>query len=207
MLSVALTGNIAAGKSTVAGYFRRWGAVVLDADQLVREVQAPGSAVNQVIVRRFGPEVLLPDGQLDRARLRGIVMADSEARLALEAIVHPAVEARRQVSLAEARRQGARIVVSDIPLLFEAHDPAGFDAVVLVDAPESIRLQRLVWDRGLGESEARRLMAAQLPSAAKRAWRAPDGTGPIIIENDRGLAQLEQRARTVWDQLVARAGT
>lgn len=206
MLNVALTGNVAAGKSTVAGHLRRWGAVVLDADQLVREVQMPGSAVNQAIVRRFGPDVLLPDGHLDRARLRGIVMADSEARLALEAIVHPAVEARRQVSMAEAWRQGARIVVSDIPLLFEAHDPAGFDAVVLVDAPESTRLQRLVWDRGLGEAEARRLMAAQLPTAAKRAWRGPNGEGPIIIENDQGLEQLERRARVVWEELMARAG-
>jgi dephospho-CoA kinase len=206
MLNVALTGNIAAGKSTVAGHFRRWGAVVLDADQLVREVQMPGSAVNQAIVRRFGPDVLLPNGHLDRARLRGIVMADSEARLALEAIVHPAVEARRQVGVADAWRQGARIVVSDIPLLFEAHDPAGFDAVVLVDAPESTRLQRLVWDRGLGEAEARRLMAAQLPTAAKRAWRGPNGEGPIIIENDQGLEQLERRARVVWEELMARAG-
>ena len=205
MLNVALTGNIAAGKSTVADLFRRWGAVVLDADQLVREVQAPGSDVSRAIVRRFGSGVLLPDGQLDRARLRGIVMADSEARLALEAIVHPAVEARRQARLGEARQRGARIVVSDIPLLFEALDPAVFDAVVLVDAPEPTRLQRLVWDRGLGEAEAHRLMAAQLPSATKRAWRGPRGEGPIMIDNDQGLVELEQRARAVWEELVARA--
>jgi dephospho-CoA kinase len=205
VLNVALTGNIAAGKSTVAEHFRRWGAVVLDADQLVREVQSPGSPVTVAIARRFGPAVLLPDGQLDRARLRGIVMADSEARRALEAIVHPAVEIRRRARLAEARGQGARIVVNDIPLLFEALDPARFDAVVLVDAPEAVRLQRLIRERGLSESEARRLMAAQFPSATKRAWRGPHGEAPVIIENDGDPAQLEQRARAAWDELVTRA--
>jgi dephospho-CoA kinase len=205
MLNVALTGNIAAGKSTVADLFRRWGAVLLDADQLVREVQAPHSPVLAAIAERFGPAVILPDGALDRPRLRGIVMADPDARLALEAIVHPAVQERRAARLEEARRAGARIVINDIPLLFEVMDPAAFDAVVLVDAPEEVRLARLVRERGLAEPEARRLMAAQLPSETKRAWRNPAGKGSFIIENDGDLARLEERARAVWEELVARA--
>ena len=124
MLNIALTGNIAAGKSTVADWFRRWGATLIDADQLVREVQAPGSEVLARIAERFGAGVLLPEGELDRARLRGIVMAEPSARRDLEAIVHPAVQARRVVRVEEARRRGDRIVVNDIPLLFEALDPA-----------------------------------------------------------------------------------
>lgn len=205
MLNVALTGNIAAGKSTVADLFRRWGAVLLDADQLVREVQAPHSPVLAAIARRFGPAVILPDGNLDRPRLRAIVMADPDARLALEAIVHPAVQERRATRLEEARRAGAQIVVNDIPLLFEVMDPAAFDAVVLVDAPEDVRLARLRHQRGLAEPEARRLMAAQLPSQVKRAWRDAAGKGSFIIDNDGDLAGLEQRARAVWEELVARA--
>ncbi len=206
MLNVALTGNIAAGKSTVAEFFRRWGGVVLDADKLVREVQAPGSPVLGAITARFGPETILPDGTLDRTRLRGIVLADPEARRDLEAIVHPAVQERRQHRVAEARAQGARIVINDIPLLFESLDPAAFDAVVLVDAPEETRLARLVWDRGLTETEARQLMAAQQPSAGKRSWRGPSGDGPMILDNDAGLDRLEERARAVWEALDARAG-
>jgi dephospho-CoA kinase len=205
VLNVALTGNIAAGKSTVAHLFQRWGAVLLDADQLVREVQAPRSPVLTAIARRFGPAVILPDGNLDRPRLRAIVMADPDARLALEAIVHPAVQERRATRLEEARRAGARIVVNDIPLLFEVMDPAAFDAVVLVDAPEDVRLARLMQQRGLAETEARRLMAAQLPSQVKRAWLNRAGKGSFIIDNDGDLARLEQRARAVWEELVDRA--
>ena len=207
MLNVALTGNIAAGKSTVADLFRRWGATLIDADQLVREVQAPGTPVLDGITERFGAGVLLPDGELDRARLRAIVMADPDARRDLEALVHPSVQARRSERVEEARRRGDRIVVNDIPLLFEALDPGLFDAVVLVDAPEEIRLRRLVEDRGMPEVEAQRLLSAQQPSGPKRAWRGgPRGKGPFIIANDDTLARLEERARAVWEELVALAG-
>jgi dephospho-CoA kinase len=202
MLSVALTGNVAAGKTRVAELFRRWGATLIDADQLVREIQTAGTPEFAAIVARFGPEVVAPDGNLDRAALRARVFADSAARLALEAIVHPAVNRRREQLLAEARRRGDRIVVSDIPLLFESLDPAKFDAVVLVDAPEDVRLARLLSDRGLSPEEARRMMAAQWPAERKRAWRDPAGRGPRVIENESDLATLERRARAVWDALV-----
>jgi dephospho-CoA kinase len=206
MLNVALTGNIAAGKSTVADLFRRWGATLIDADQLVREVQSRGSPVLDRIADRFGVEVLLPDGELDRARLRAIVMADPSARRDLEALVHPAVQTRRSVRVEQARQRGDRIVVNDIPLLFEALDPGLFDAVVLVDAPEESRLRRLVQDRGMPEVEARRLLAAQQPSGPKRAWRGgPRQEGPFIIDNDGARTRLEERARAVWEELVALA--
>ena len=199
MLNVALTGNIAAGKSAVADLFRRWGAAVLDADAIVREVQAPGSPVLRRIAERFGDAILRQDGALDRPALRRAVMADANARAALERIVHPAVYTRRAELAAEAERRGDRIVVSDIPLLFESGDPGAFDAVVLVDAPEAIRLRRLVEQRGLDEAEARAMIAAQLPAAAKRA------RSDFVIENDGDLAALERAASAVWHALVARA--
>lgn len=206
MLSIALTGNVASGKSRVAELFRRWGATVIDADQLVREIEAPGTPGFQAIVTEFGPEVVAPDGTLDRAALRACVFSHPDLRLKLEGIVHPAVATRRAALEEGARRRGARIVVNDIPLLFESLDPAAFDAVVLVDAPESLRLARLVGERRLAESEARQIMAAQWPAERKRAWRDASGRGAFIIENDGNLASLEQRARVVWDQLASRAG-
>jgi dephospho-CoA kinase len=203
MLNVALTGNIAAGKTRVAELFRRWGATVIDADTLVREVQAPGTPEFAAIEARFGSAVVAPDGTLDRARLRAVVFADPDARHALEAIVHPAVARRRRELLTEARARGDRVAVSDIPLLFESMDPAEFDAVVLVDAPESIRLERLVRRRGITPEKARLIMAAQWPSEQKRSWRGPAGRAPLVIENDADFATLERRARAAWDALLA----
>jgi dephospho-CoA kinase len=199
MLNVALTGNIAAGKSAVAELFRRWGATVLDADAIVREVQAPGGPVMRQIVDRFGAAVVRPDGSLDRAGLRRIVMADAGAREALERIVHPAVYARRAELAAEAAARGDRIVVSDIPLLFESGDAGAFDAVVLVDAPEPVRLRRLMERRGLSETEAWGMIRAQLPASAKRA------RSDYVIDNDGDLAALKRAASEVWHALVARA--
>ena len=200
---VALTGNIAAGKSTVASLFREWGATVIDADQLVREVQAPGSPVLAAITRRFGNEVLLPDGSLDRPRLRAIVTADARSRHDLEGLVHPAVQARRSALVEAARARGATLLVSDIPLLFEVLDPSAFDAVVLVDAPEPLRLARLL-ERGLSGAEAQRMIMAQLPSDVKRAWRGGHPPkGPFVIDNDRGRDELVARTRAVWEALRA----
>jgi dephospho-CoA kinase len=202
MLLVALTGNVASGKSRVADLFRRWGGTIVDADALVRELQAPGSPVLAAIAARFGPQVVRPDGTLDRDRLRALILADPEARSALNAIVHPAVERLTRERIAAARDRGDRIVVCEIPLLFEVRDPGHFDAVVLVDAPEATRLTRLRTTRGLSDEEARRLMALQLPAAAKRAWRGgPGNRSPFVIENDGDLPTLERRARAVWDEL------
>jgi dephospho-CoA kinase len=199
MLSVALTGNIGAGKSTVAGLFQRWGATIIDADQLVRELQASGRPVLRDIAARFGAEVIARDGTLDRAALRRKVLADSEALADLNRIVHPEVRRRRLELLAEARQRGDRIVVSDIPLLFEADDPTAFDAVVLVDASESVRRTRLITARGLTAGDADRMMAAQQSSAAKRS------RSDYVIQNDGDVASLERNAAAVWQALLARA--
>jgi dephospho-CoA kinase len=198
-LSVALTGNIGAGKSTVAEHFRSWGATLIDADQLVREVQAPGQPALKDIAARFGAEVIFSDGSLDRAALRARVLGDPTALADLNRIVHPAVHRRRLELLGEARARGDRIVVSDIPLLFEADDPGTFDAVVLVDAPEMVRRARLLASRALSPVEADRMMAAQLSSTPKRA------RSDYVIDNDGDLPALERAARAVWEALLARA--
>ncbi len=203
MIRIALTGNAAAGKSTVARLLESWGVPLIDADRIVHQLQAPGTPLLSQIVRRYGPEVLTPAGELNRGRLRALVLRDSQARKDLEAMVHPAVEQRRAALEAQARRDGARLVVHDIPLLFEALDPAAFDAVILVDAPEPIRLARLR-ARGLSEGEARDLMAAQLPSAVKRSWQGGPGDRPaFLIENDGSETVLEERARRVWGEIAA----
>jgi dephospho-CoA kinase len=199
VLSVALTGNVAAGKSAVAAHFAAWGAAVIDADVIVHELQRPGTEVHDAIVRRFGHRVVGARGQLDRAALRARILTDPDARRALEAIVHPAVARRRDELLATARDAGAAVAVSVIPLLFEVLDPAEFDAVVLVDAPEAERRRRLVEGRGLDPDEADRLLAAQLPSRAKRT------RSTWVIDNDGTRAELERRARVVWDALAAAA--
>jgi dephospho-CoA kinase len=199
MLHVALTGNIAAGKTTVANLFRLWGATIIDADALVREAQAPGGAVLAAIVDRFGADVIDAGGGLDRAALRRRVMGDAAALAALNAIVHPAVQRRRADLADAAEARGERVVVSDIPLLFEAADPAEFDAVVLVDAPIEIRRARLMRERALTAAEADRMIEAQQPAESKRA------RSDYLIENGADLAALEADARRVWAALEALA--
>jgi dephospho-CoA kinase len=199
MLSVALTGNIGAGKTTVAELFARWGATIIDADRLVREVQAPGQPELARIAVRFGSEMVGSDGTLDRAALRAKVLADPAALADLNRIVHPEVHRRRLQLLGEARARGDRIVVSDIPLLFEADVPGAFDAVVLVDAPEMVRRARLLASRALSPEEVDRMMAAQQSATPKRA------RSHHIIENDGDLPALERAARAVWEALLARA--
>jgi dephospho-CoA kinase len=199
MLNVALTGNIAAGKSAVADLFRRWGATVIDADEIVREVQAPGGPVMREIAARFGGSVMRADGSLDRPALRRRVMADPDALAALNRIVHPAVQTRRAELTAAARSRGDRLVVSDIPLLFEAAEPSEFDVIVLVDAPEEVRLARLMEHRGLAREEALRMIQAQMPAREKRT------RSDYVIENDGDPAALERAAKAVWRALRSRA--
>jgi dephospho-CoA kinase len=197
MRVLALTGNVAAGKSTVAEHLRTLGAVLIDADAIVRELQAPGTPVHARIVAHFGPEILGADGTLDRQALRARVLADPAERLALEAIIHPEVEAERRRQVARAAAAGATLVIAEIPLLFEAADPSVYDGVILVDAPEAERRRRLVEERGLPPDQADRLLAAQWPAAHKRA------RATWIIDNDGDRATLLDRTDALW-QLITR---
>lgn len=194
MLSVALTGNVAAGKSSVVRWFARWGATIIDADAIARETQRPGTEVFAAIVQQFGNDVVGPDGKLDRATLRRRVLADEKLLTSLNAIVHPAVQRRRAKLISDALAHGVDIVVNDIPLLFEVLDPSEFDIVVLVDAPEQVRLERLL-RRGLEPKEAERLIASQLPSGRKRAL------ADIVIDNHGSLDDLRRAAKEAWKRI------
>lgn len=199
MLLIGLTGNIAAGKSTVSRLFTGWGATVIDADELARQAVAPGAPALDALVARWGPSMLLADGTLNRAALRHIVFGDAAERAALDAIVHPAVARLRAAEVAAAEARGDRLVICDIPLLFEAGLTTSVSGIVLVDAPVAVRRARLVRDRGLEADEADAMINAQWPSEAKRPranW---------VIENNGTPAQLEKRARAVYDELVAHA--
>lgn len=195
MLIVGLTGNIASGKSAVAARLADHGAVIVDADILAREVVEPGRPALAAIAHRWGDAVLRPDGALNRAALRRIVFADPAERAALDAIVHPAVGRLRAAAIETARRRGEPIVVCDIPLLFEAGLENTVDTIVLVDAPESVRRERLIRDRHLAPAEADAMIAAQMPAREKRA-RAQH-----IVENDGTLEELETRVDALWQAL------
>ena len=199
MLLVALTGNIAAGKSSVATLFVARGATLIDADVLARHAVRVGTPGYDAIVRRWGDSVLSADGVLDRGALRRIVFDQPDELRALNAIVHPGVERMRADLVATARARGDRIVICDIPLLFEANLTEGFDRIVLVDAPRPLRLERLVRDRGLRETEAMAMIAQQMPADLKRA------RADFVIDNDGTREALEQRVHEVWTALAAEA--
>jgi dephospho-CoA kinase len=195
MLLVGLTGNIASGKSTVAQLFGRWGATVIDADALARQAVEVGMPAYHAIVERWGQSVTAPDGPIDRRELRQRVFSDSEQLEALNAIVHPEVQRLRDQLIDDARRRGDRIVVCDIPLLFERRLADQFDRIVLVDAPRPLRMERLVRDRGLETTEAMKMIASQMPAELKRA------RADYLIDNTGTPDELETRAREIWSAL------
>ena len=199
MLTVGLTGNIAAGKSAVAAQLAARGATVIDADVLAREAVAPGSPGLTAIVAHWGKDVLAPDGTLDRAALRRIVFADPAARALLDAIVHPEVDRLRRAAIARAHAAHVRIVVCDIPLLFEVGLEDSMDRIVLVDAPVAVRRERLLRDRGLAPAEADAMIAAQMPAEAKRA------RSHHVIDNAGTREALAAQVDALWDALVAAA--
>lgn len=198
MYRVALTGNIASGKSAVAEEWRRLGACVIDADVLARRAVEPGSAGLARIAQVFGDDVIV-GGALDRAALGRVVFADAARRRDLEAIVHPEVERLRTEEEAVAARRGETVVVHAIPLLFETGLETKFDTVVVVDADESARRERLVNMRGLSEQDARAMIAAQAPAGPKRA------RADFTIDNNGTLDDLARRAREVWREILAAA--
>lgn len=200
LLTVGLTGNVASGKSTVAEVWRGLGARVVDADVLARRAVAPGTPGLRAVAARWGAAVLDAAGALDRARLREIVFTDPVERAALEAIVHPEVARLRDEEMRRARAEGAALVVADIPLLYEVGMQDQFDVVVLVDAPEEVRIRRMVEHRGLDREAARAVSAAQMPAARKREM------ADVVINNDGTVEELRRRAEAVWRELERRAG-
>jgi dephospho-CoA kinase len=196
---VGLTGNIGSGKSTVARRLTALGAAVIDADVLARQAVEAGSPALQRIADRWGSEVLAPDGLLDRAALRRRVFHDPAELEELNRIVHPAVTQLRTEQVAAAHARGNRVVVCDIPLLFERRLVDEFDRIVLVDASRPVRLERLVRDRGLQDTEAVDMITAQMPAELKRA------RADFVIDNSGSLAELDVRVADVWAELSREA--
>jgi dephospho-CoA kinase len=168
LIRIGLTGTVAAGKSVVAAAWERAGVPVVRADDLARRAASRGSAPLRAIAARFGADLVKGDGELDRDRLREIVFRDPEARRDLEGILHPAIRALRDEWMEDRRAEGASLVASEVPLLYELGMEDEFDVVVVVEAPEPLREERLVRDRRLDRAAARRLIESQGDPLAKR---------------------------------------
>jgi dephospho-CoA kinase len=199
MIRIGLTGNIASGKTEVAKMLAAHGATIIDADVLAREAVRPETQALKDIVKRWGKDVLKKDGSLDRTALRQIVFADQSELDALNRIVHPGVTRLRDREIARARERGDQIVVCVIPLLFERNLVDEFDAIVLVDAPRPLRLERLVATRGLEETDAMNMIASQMPAELKRART------DYVIENNGSLDDLERDVDALWSSLQRNA--
>jgi dephospho-CoA kinase len=198
-LRIGLTGGIASGKSTVSAMLRELGAVVIDADQLAREVVEKGTPGLTAVVEEFGPGLLTPDGDLDRAAMGDLVFSDESARKRLEAIVHPLVF-ERIVDLETQAPEGA-VIVHDIPLLAEsgraaAPDRGGFDAVIVVDAPRDVQVERMVRDRGWTDAEAQSRIAAQATPEARRA------IATYVVDNTGSVEDLRRQVEKIYADLT-----
>lgn len=194
MVRVGLTGGIAMGKSAVSDLLRSRGAVIIDADAIAREVVEPGTPGFDQVVAEFGEEILDATGAIDRPRLGAIVFADDAARRRLEAIVHPLVFLR----IVEQEEQAPEdaLVVHDVPLLAESGRADTFDAVIVVDAPEELQIERMMRDRGWTESDARARIAAQTTREDRRA------IATHVIDNTGTREDLAHRVSEVFDELV-----
>ncbi|MGO3151348.1 MAG: dephospho-CoA kinase [Galactobacter sp.] len=191
---IGLTGGIASGKSTVADLLRDRGAVIIDADRIVRDLQEPGQPGLDGIVEVFGTDMLDGDGRLNRPKLGALIFNDDEARERLNAIIHPLVRAEAARLKAEA---GESLVIEDIPLLVETGQASDFDRVIVVQAPPAERVRRMVSDRGMTSDDAASRIAAQATDA-QRAEVASD-----LIVNDADRAALAARVDDLWASLTS----
>lgn len=194
MRRIGLTGGIGSGKSTVARMFAELGADVIDADEIAREVVEPGTPGLAALVAEFGPEILDGD-RLDRAALADVVFEDASARERLNAIIHPLIAARTAELIAALPEDA--ILVHDVPLLVELGLQGAYDLVVVVDAPDEVRVARLV-ERGLTEQDARARIAAQ----ASREQRL--AAADIVLDNAGDLESLSRQVRSAWAKVAAR---
>lgn len=198
MLLVGLTGGIGSGKSTVGRMLERRGAILFDADLLARDAVAPGTPGHAAVVERFGAQVLDPDGGIDRSALAALVFTDPRARADLEAIVHPEVF-RLLSEVVDPYRSTGKVVVFDAPLIVETGFHEACDVVLLVTAPVSTRIERLMRYRGMLADDAETRIASQ--ASEEERERIAD----IAIRNEGGLEDLEREVDRVWEELSARA--
>jgi len=193
---IALTGGIASGKTTVSQLFGALGVPVIDADQVARDVVAPGTALLAQVLEAFGQQLRRPDGSLDRTALRRLVFADSAKRRQLEALLHPAISVRTERLAA---RAGGPYQIHVIPLLVETNAAWQFDRVLLVDCPEALQLARLQAREGADEQLARAMLGAQAGRAARLA--AADD----VIVNDGAAAELLPKVAALHQKYQALA--
>jgi len=198
VLLIGLTGGIGSGKSTVASLFAGLGAGIVDTDLLARELTEPGTPTLARIAAEFGPEVLNPDGSLDRARLRERVFSDPAARARLEALLHPPI---RDLMLERAARLQAPYVILVIPLLLETGQQSLVHRVLVVDCPEATQVERVRRRSGLPEAEIARIMASQIPRAERLAW-ADD-----VIENQGDAGDLPPQVGRLHQRYLALAAS
>jgi dephospho-CoA kinase len=197
-MRVGLTGGVASGKSTVSAILRDLGAVVIDADELAREVVAKGTPGLAAVVEEFGPQLLTEAGDLDRPAMGQLVFADESARRRLEAIVHPLVF-ERIVDLESHAPEGA-VVVHDIPLLAESGRAETFDAVIVVDTPHDVQVDRMVRERGWTHDDARSRIAAQASREDRRA------VATYVIENTGTREELRAQVEKIYAELAEQRG-
>ncbi len=198
MLAVGLTGGIGTGKSAVADLLVERGAVLIDADQVAREVVEPGGPAHQALVDRFGPGILDGDGRIDRPALAKVAFADPQATADLNAITHPAI-GLEMIRRREAQQGTDAVVVLAIPLLNAGHrTTVGLDVVVVVDAPEEVALARLVGPRAMDEADARARMAAQADRAERRQG------ADWVVDNAGDRAALAAEVDRLWAWLEGR---
>ena len=195
MKLIGLTGGAGSGKSTVAAMLRELGAEVLDADDAAHAAYEPGSPGFEEVVREFGSG-FVRDGRIDRARLGELVFNDKDARLRLNAIVHPLVREWMAARTAEAAEREVRVVVQEVPLLFENGLERLYSSVVLVYVPESVQLERLVEGRGLSEERAKAMIASQMPIEEKRR-RAQH-----VIDNGGSRQATRAQVDLLWPALA-----
>lgn len=195
MILVGLTGGIGAGKSTVSAMLAERGAAIVDADQIARDLQSPGSPVLATMAERFGAHIIRDDGSLDRAAVAAIVFNDEAALKDLNGIVHPAMqdEIQRQI---DAHRDTDRVVVLDFPLLGE-NPRKGLSATIVVDIPVDVAVQRLVDQRGMDEADAR----ARIGSQISREER--NGSATHVIDNGGDRDALIEQVDALWSELVS----
>jgi len=199
MLKVGLTGGIGSGKSWVSARLASHGAVVVDADLLAREVVAGGSPGFERVVARFGPQIVGPDGRLDRQALGRRVFSDAADLADLNAIVHPLVGERASTLIEQAELAGVPMVVHDVPLLVENGLATSYDVVVVVDAPVEVQLSRLVRDRGMSRADALARIAQQSSRDVRLA------AADEVLDNGGTLDELADQVDLLWQRLRARA--
>lgn len=195
MILVGLTGGIGSGKSTVSALLRERGAVIVDADRIARDLQAPGSPVLERMAERFGRQIIRDDGSLDRAAVAAIVFNDADALADLNGIVHPAMQSEIQAQI-DAQRASDRVVVLDFPLLAE-NPRDGLAATIVVDIDPEVAVERLVGQRGMDEADARARLSSQMPRDDRLA------VATHVIDNNGDLDGLAAQVAELWDTLVA----